>query len=100
MNKVELALYLMSLPLIIKVGTNFMFHAGINPTRSIYNQQREMLLMGRRYNPEDHSFQDRPGSKYWHDCMEIEDIPHKVKKEHRYSRYFFGHHYHEHCRVY
>ena len=62
MNKVELALYLMSLPLIIKVGRNYMFHAGMNPNRSIHNQQREMLLMGRRYNPEDHSFQDRPGS--------------------------------------
>jgi hypothetical protein len=88
MDKYELALWLMTLPKIIKVGGNFIFHAGMNPTKSIMKQNRAALLYARKFNPHDGSFIDLPGSKYWHEYID------NANAEHRYSRRFFGHHYH------
>ena len=46
-DKTALALYLMSLPLIIKVGNNYIYHAGINPEKSMFSQSRQDLLWSR-----------------------------------------------------
>lgn len=89
-DKHELALFIMSMPLMIKVGPNYIFHAGINPTWDMMRQGREWFLYTRKYNPENHSFEDLPGSKYWHESL---------NESHKYTRRFFGHHYHENVNV-
>lgn len=47
MDKYGLALYLMSLPKIIKVNDNYIVHAGINPNYSMDRQQKHSLLYAR-----------------------------------------------------
>ncbi len=89
MHRDKVAIYLMGLPKMIKVGGNYMFHAGLNPTKHIEKQSPHTLMYARKFNPENGSYEDTPGSKHW-----WEFIDEASNKEHRYSRRFFGHDYH------
>jgi len=84
LDKVEFALFLMSMPKMIKIDNNYIFHAGINPNKHIENQTSETLLYARKFNPATGGFEDLPRSKYWHEYID----------ESNESKLFFGHHYH------
>lgn len=77
LDKTQIILFLMSLPRIIKVGRDYIFHAGINPDKDMMHQNDGDLLYGRN----------------WHDKID------NKKLDHRYSRRYFGHHVHPECHI-
>lgn len=88
MDKYELALFIMSMPKMIKESNNYIFHAGLNPEKSIENQHKEALLYARKFDTITKGFNDKPGLKYWHEYIKESNI------EHKNTCRFFGHHYH------
>lgn len=88
MDQVGLTLMLMELPLIIKIGSYYIFHAGINPNKSMESQKRDTLLYARHFNPENGGFDESEKSEYW--------FKFPIKEE---GFFAFGHHYHEDVRV-
>ena len=88
-NKYELALFIMSMPKMIKIGTNYIFHAGINPEKDIENQNRDWMLYARKFNPKNRTFTDLPTSNYWHEYI----------KDSNKNSLFFGHHFHTNVNV-
>jgi RNA ligase len=58
--------WLESLPYIIKFGTNYICHAGINPTQLMNHQRRDTLLYARTFNPDTGSYVDAT-AKPWYE---------------------------------
>jgi len=79
----DIRLWLLDLPLIIKMGNAVVVHAGINPEKSIYKQKRENLLYTRNWNPHTKSF-NTDGDKPWYEYYEGKEtiyFGHEVKKD-------------------
>ena len=85
-NDESLLSFLWSLPMIIKFGDNYIFHAGLNPRFAITRQNREFLLYARLFNPETNSFDDE-GSPEWY--------KHEIHPTLKNTCLFFGHNVHE-----
>lgn len=82
----NLMAWLWSMPLILKFGKNYAFHAGINPRYPMMRQNREFLLYARKFNPELNAFDDE-NSPAWYD--------HTLHESLKGFGLFFGHDIHE-----
>lgn len=82
----NLMAWLWSMPLVIKFGKNYVFHAGVNPRYPMLRQNREFLLYARKFNPELNTFDD-DNSPAWYQ--------HDLHESLRGSNLFFGHDVHE-----
>ena len=92
-DKYSLALFLMTMPKMIKEGNNYIFHGGINPFKDLEDQKSEDLMYGRHFNPENSELEETKESKYWHEYINNNNP--KVRSTNR----FFGHHYHSDIKV-
>lgn len=80
--------WLANLPFIIHFGNNeHVVHAGVNPVKSIDNQNKEFLMYARNFNPLNHSF-STIGSKPWYDFEFERSIMSSI---HPTEKIYFGH---------
>ena len=82
----DLRHFLENLPMVIKFGDSYVFHAGINPKWSILRQPREWLLYTRTWNRETNSFND-DSAPPWFEFYTGD------------NKLFFGHQYYEETQV-